>query len=211
MGPVADTSANSRRTIAFLIVIVVHIVLLYGFNAGLSSVIVEKVFGPMETQIIEEVKEEEERPPPPPPKLETPPPFVPPPDISIEVAPVENTTAIQVTTTQRPVETPPPTPARSVVKVNPKPDARRGGITKPEYPPSVRRAGGEGTVHVQCLVLENGRVGEARIQTSSGHPKLDEAVLMEAKRSWRFTPGTEDGKPVQAWVTVPIVFRLTDE
>jgi protein TonB len=123
---------------------------------------------------------------------------------------VESTTAIQVVTQQRPVEQPPPAPVRKAVSVPPKPDARRGGITKPEYPPSVRRAGGEGTVYVQVLVLETGRVGDARVQTSSGHPKLDEAVVAEAKRSWRFSPGTEDGKAVQMWVTVPIVFKLTD-
>jgi periplasmic protein TonB len=167
--------------------------------------------GNIQTVEIEAPKEEEEKPPPPPPKVDVaPPPFVPPPEISIEMAPSENTSAIQVTTTQRPVEAPPPAPVRKAVSVPPKADARRGGITKPEYPPSVRRAGGEGTVYVQVLVLETGRVGDARIQTSSGHPKLDEAVVAEAKRSWRFTPGTEDGKPVQMWVTVPIVFKLTD-
>jgi protein TonB len=209
MGPVADTSANSRRTIAFLIVVAVHIILLYGFNAGLSHVIVEKVFGPMETQIIEEVKEEEERPPPPPPKLETPPPFVPPPDITIDMAPVENTTAIQVTTNVRPVEAPPPVaaPKRSVT-VQPKADQRRGGLSQPEYPMSEKRAEHTGTVMLSILVLENGRVGEAKVQTSSGYPKLDEAAIAEAKRNWRFVAGTEDGKATQMWVTVPVVFKL---
>jgi len=209
MGPVPNTSANSRRTIAFLIVVVVHVVLLYGFNAGLSHVIVEKVFGPMETQIIEETKEEEERPPPPPPKMETPPPFVPPPDITIDMAPVENTTAIQVTTNVRPVEAPPPpTAARRIVTVPPKADNRRGGLSQPEYPPSEKRAEHTGTVYLSILVLENGRVGEAKVQTSSGFPKLDDAAVAEAKRNWRLSPGTEDGKAVQMWVTVPVVFKL---
>jgi protein TonB len=206
MTPLADPSVNSRRTLAFLIVVAVHVLLVWGFNAGLTDIMVEKVFGPMETEIIEEVKTEEEKPPPPPPEMEAPPPFVPPPEIFIDAAPVENTTAIQVTTTTRPVEAPPPAPVRQVARVNPKPG--RNGLTQPEYPPSEKRAEHTGTVQLTILVLENGRVGDVKVHTSSGYPKLDEAAVAEAKRSWRFQPGTEDGKPVQMWVTVPIVFRL---
>jgi periplasmic protein TonB len=209
--PPADSSINSRRALSFIVVIGVHVLLIMGLNAGIGGIIKDKVLGNIQTVDIMAPEEEEDRPPPPPPKVDTaPPPFVPPPDIFIESAPVESTTAIQVVTQTRPVEQPPPVVARKAVSVPPKADARRGGITKPEYPPSVRRAGGEGTVYVQVLVLETGRVGDARVQTSSGFPKLDEAVVAEAKRNWRFTPGTEDGKAVQMWVTVPIVFKLTD-
>jgi protein TonB len=140
----------------------------------------------------------------------TPPPFVPPPDIMIETAPVESTTAIQVVTRERPAEAPPPAPARKAVVVDPKPDMRRGGLSEPEYPPSERRAGHEGTVTLQILILENGRVGEVKLAKSSGFPKLDEAAIAHVPRAWRFIPGTEDGKPTQRWVTVPIVFRLKD-
>lgn len=211
MGSAPGGTSNTGRTVALIIVIAIHVVIVLGLNSGLSEIISSMVPSNLQTVEIEAPKEEEEKPPPPPPKVDVvPPPFVPPPEISIEMAPVESTTAIQVVTQTRPVEPPPQAVVRKAVSVPPKADARRGGITKPEYPPSVRRAGGEGTVYVQVLVLETGRVGDARIQTSSGHPKLDEAVVAEAKRSWRFTPGTEDGKPVQMWVTVPIVFKLTD-
>jgi len=208
MGPAPDTSANSRRTIAFFIIVLVHVLLLYGFNAGLTVSLTEKIFGPIKTEIIDEVKKEEDKPPPPPPKIETPPPFVPPPDISIEIAPTENTTAIQVTTTVRPTEPPPVVAPKQKVTLQPKVDSKRFPLTKPEYPPSEKRAEHSGTVYMQLLVLENGRVGEARVQTSSGYPKLDEAAIAEAKRSWRFVPGSEDGKVVQMWVTVPLVFKL---
>jgi periplasmic protein TonB len=209
MGPAPDTSANSRRTISFLIVVAVHIVFFWGLKAGLSNLSVERMFAPVATEIVEEKKVEEDRPPPPPPKIDTPPPFVPPPEISIEAPPTENTTAIQVTTSVRPTEPPPPVAApKQKVTVQPKVDAKHGGLTKPEYPPSEKRAEHAGTVYLQLLVLETGRVGEARIQTSSGYPKLDEAAVSEAKRSWRFVPGSEDGKPVQMWVTVPLVFKL---
>lgn len=210
IGPAPDATRNTRRTIAFVIVILVHVGLGYGFNHGMGDFIQERVLSNIQTVEIAPVVEEEDRPPPPPPKIETePPPFVPPPDIIIETAPAESTTAIQVVTQERPVAPPAPAP-RKAVTVPPKPDTRRGGVTKPDYPPSERRAGNEGTVYVQVLVLPNGRVGDARVQKSSGFPRLDEAVVAEAKRSWRFTPGSEDGKPVQMWVTVPIVFKLTD-
>ncbi len=207
MGPEPAASASSRRTISFMLVIAVHVVLLWAINSGLSKVAIEKIFAPIATEVVEELKVEEDEPPPPPPKIETPPPFVPPPDISIETAVVESANAIQVTTTVRPVEAPPPVAApRQRATVQPK--VGRAGLTKPEYPPSEKRAEHAGTVYLQLLILENGRVGEARIQTSSGFPKLDEAAVAEAKRNWRFTPGTEDGKAVQMWVTVPLVFKL---
>jgi protein TonB len=207
MAPAPDTSSSTRRTLAFIAVVLVHAIIFYGFNKGISNILVEKIFGPMETKIIEEVKKEEDRPPPPPPKLEAPPPFVPPPDISIEVAPVETTTAIQVTTTQRPVAAPPAPAERKAVTIPPK--APKTGLSQPEYPPAERRAEHTGTVILSIYVAENGHVSDAKIQTSSGYPKLDEAALNEAKR-WRLTPGSEDGKPVGMRVTVPIVFKLTN-
>jgi TonB family protein len=30
---------------------------------------------------------------------------------------------------------------------------------------------------------------------------------LEAARRWRFTPGMKDGKPVEAWIQVPVDFR----
>lgn len=208
MGPAPDTSTNSRRSIVFLGIVLLHVLMIYAFKMGLSQTLVEKIFGPTTAEIIEEKKQEEDKPPPPPPKLEAPPPFVPPPEISIEAPPADNSTAIVVTTQQRPVAAPPPAPVeRKPVIVPPK--APRSGLSQPEFPPSERRAEHTGTVLISIYVLENGRVGDVKIQTSSGYPRLDEATANEAKR-WRLTPGTEDGKATAMWVTVPIVFKLTN-
>ncbi|MBC7984143.1 MAG: energy transducer TonB [Candidatus Obscuribacterales bacterium] len=209
MVPVQDTSRNARRTLAFLIVVAVHVLLIYGFNAGLTDILVEKIFSPMETEIIAEAKEEEEAPPPPPPKIETPPPYVPPPDFAVDAPPSENSTAIQVVTSTRPVEAPPPAPApRPAATVAPgytnNPTRDR---PEPEYPMSEQRAEHAGTVQLDILVLETGRIGEVRIKQSSGWPKLDESAVETVKRRWRMKPGTVDGKPSPLWVTVPIVFK----
>ena len=56
-------------------------------------------------------------------------------------------------------------------------------------------------------ILADGRVGEVKLDRSSGFPKLDESAMREAKR-WRFVPGTSDGTPQAMWKQVPITFRL---
>ena len=58
------------------------------------------------------------------------------------------------------------------------------------------------------LVGTDGKVQDGKVQTSSGFPRLDEAALKHALRAWRFTPGTEDGKPVTAWHSVKVTFRI---
>ena len=210
--PAADSSLFTRRGLVLAIIIGLHVGMFWLLNSGLSHQIIDVVLGPMETKMIEEAPKEDEPPPPPPPKIETPPPFVPPPEIDIAIAPdAPPTKAIQQTTTERPVAPPPiaaPAPA-PVPRTAPKSDSRRP-LTQPEYPPSSRRAGEAGTVILEVLVLENGRVGDARVKKSSGFPRLDEAAVREVKRSWRLVPGTENGKPVKMWGQFAVTFKLTD-
>jgi periplasmic protein TonB len=210
--PAQDSSFLTRRGLVFGAIILLHVGMFWLLNSGLSHKLVDAVLGPVETRLIEEAPKVDEPPPPPPPKIETPPPFVPPPEVAIEL-PVETTptTAIQQTTTQRPVVQPPPVaaPPAPVQRTPPKSDPRRP-LSQPEYPPSSRRAGEAGTVILEVYVLENGRVGEARVKQSSGYPRLDEAAVREVKRSWRLMPGTEGGKPVPMWGQFAVTFKLTD-
>jgi protein TonB len=97
----------------------------------------------------------------------------------------------------------------AIPRTAPKSDPRRP-LSQPEYPPSSRRAGEAGTVILEVYVLENGRVGEAKVKQSSGYPRLDEAAVREVKRSWRLVPGTENGKPVPMWGQFAVTFKLTD-
>ena len=179
-------------------------------NSGLSQQLVDVVLGPIETRMIEEAPKTDEPPPPPPPKIETPPPFVPPPEISIEL-PAEthpdhrDSAETKCARRRRRRRFRRPTVPRTA----PKSDTRRP-LSQPEYPPSSRRAGEAGTVILEVYVLENGRVGEARVKQSSGFPRLDEAAVREVKRSWRLVPGTENGKPVPMWGQFAVTFKLTD-
>ena len=74
----------------------------------------------------------------------------------------------------------------------------------PPYPEEARRAGIEGIVLVQALVLEDGSVGDWRIVNSI--PALDEAAVV-CVRQWRFKPALSKGVPVAVWVATPIQFK----
>lgn len=211
-----DPGKNSKRALAFGLVVVIHVLFVYVLASGLGKKVVEVVIGPVETRLIEELPDEESEPPPPPPEMETPPPYVPPPELAIDI-PVDTgpSTAITGVTSDRPVAAPAPAAApkpveRQVVKTPPSTQGRGARITQPEYPPASRRAGEEGTVTLAVLVLENGRAGEIKVAKSSGFPKLDEAAMKEVQRNWRFVPGKEDGKPASMWHTFAVTFRLTD-
>ncbi|MBX7199186.1 MAG: energy transducer TonB [Rhodospirillaceae bacterium] len=76
------------------------------------------------------------------------------------------------------------------------------------YPAMSRRLGEEGTVVLLLTVNEEGRVTEAKVQTSSGFERLDEAAAKEAGRTWRFLPGTINGKPASMQMPIRVTFKL---
>jgi periplasmic protein TonB len=200
----------SQRGLVFVVILGLHALFFYALNSGLANVIVEKVMGPIETRIIEENQVVEDEPPPPPPQIEKIPPYVPPPDINV-AAPVETVAPVMAITTTnvKPVEAPPPAPVAADVVVLPKSNPRRP-LTQPDYPPASKRLGEAGTVLLNVYVLEDGKVGEATVQKSSGFPRLDEAAVREVKRSWRLTPGTKNGKPAAMYGQFAVTFKLTD-
>ena len=209
MAATTSTPMVSRRALVFVGIVALHVLFVYVLNAGLATQAVEAIYGPIETKMIEEVKDEEDKPPPPPPKIETtPPPFVPPPDIAIDL-PVETTQTTAITaTTQKPVAKP---PVAAVVPRTPPQVNKRRPLEKPEYPPQAKRMGQEGATVLRLYILEDGRVGDAQISQSSGFPQLDEAAVKHAKRSWKFIPGTENGKPVAMWYEFRVVWKIENE
>jgi len=77
----------------------------------------------------------------------------------------------------------------------------------PSYPAIARKRGYEGTVVLEVLVRPDGRVGDLRIITSSGHKTLDKSAMKTVKR-WQFEPGRRGDETVAMWVRVPVDFRL---
>jgi protein TonB len=77
--------------------------------------------------------------------------------------------------------------------------------TKPLYPDAAYRQKLEGTVLVEFLVNEQGRVSHAEIRGSL--PGLDEAALA-CVRNWQFEPAKRNGKPVACLAQAPVTFRI---
>jgi protein TonB len=195
---------GGRNTTVLVVIVAFHVLLVWALVNSLSTIPVELPPMIIQADIIEEVTQEEEAPPPPP-ALETPPPYVPPPEFVVDVpqstAPTKALTAVQTTK-------PAPPPPKAVVKTSPEIDPKFRRRFQPDYPPTSRRLGEEGSVVLQVLVGPDGKVQEGKIKTSSGFPRLDEAALKHALRAWRFTPGTEDGAPVTVWHSVKVTFKI---
>ena len=203
----AHPRSNTRRLAGLAITVVLHIVLVYALIHGLARKIVEVVSAPLETKIIEEIKPPEDKPPPPPPKLTTPPPpFIPPPEVNIQM-PIQQAPTISVA--------PSPTPPAAPVAIAPPPPAevrtaavvQAASCEKPEYPPAARRANETGTVRLQMLIDENGKVVDSKVERSSGSRRLDEAARA-ALELCRFRPATVNGKPTRAWARLEYVWTL---
>jgi protein TonB len=210
MAPATNSGLMSRRGLVFVVILVLHAGFFYAINSGLSKSVIDVVFGPIQTKIIEEQKVEAKEPPPPPPDILPPPPdYVPPPDLAIEAEAAVQNNAIQAIQTQKAVAAPPPAPPAPKPGTPAHSDPKHPA-TQPEYPPTSRRLGEAGTVTLQIYVLDNGKVGDAKILKSSGFERLDEAAVREAKRAWKFVPATEEGKPIASWVNMAVTFKLTD-
>jgi len=77
----------------------------------------------------------------------------------------------------------------------------------PKYPRIARKRGYQGTVVLEVLVDQEGKVGDLRISESSGYSILDRAAMASVK-GWVFEPGMKGDQKVDMWVKVPIRFQL---
>ena len=77
----------------------------------------------------------------------------------------------------------------------------------PEYPRLARKRGYQGTVVLEVMVDQNGRVGDLRLFTSSGHSILDKKAMASVKE-WLFEPAMKGDKKLDMWVRVPVRFEL---
>lgn len=115
----------------------------------------------------------------------------------------------------------PPPPPEPVVEAPPAPPPRPAGPVTlsgelalacptripPAYPVVSRRLGESGKVVLRVELDTDGRVDSARVSTSSGFKRLDEAAL-SAVAGWRCNPLLRDGQPVRAVALQPFQFNL---
>lgn len=104
---------------------------------------------------------------------------------------------------------PAPAPAPAVVQ-EPRHDADYLHNPKPAYPRASISLAEEGVVTLRVQVSEDGKPLQVQLQKSSGFVRLDRAAQDTVRNSWRFVPGTVDGKPVTTWVNVPVRFTLNN-
>jgi protein TonB len=105
---------------------------------------------------------------------------------------------------------PPPPPAPTPA---PKKTIVAGGVLNgkaiskpaPEYPAMAKAARAQGTVVVQIVVGEDGRVMSA--SAVSGHPLLQQAAVAAARQA-RFSPTTLSGQPVKVSGVITYNFVL---
>jgi protein TonB len=76
-----------------------------------------------------------------------------------------------------------------------------------EYPPVLRDAGVGGRAIVWLRLDEQGIVQDVQINTSSGHPALDQAAL-RVGQIMKFSPAMNRDKVVPVWVSVPVSFQV---
>jgi len=165
---------------------------------------------PIDTQIIDEARPLDPTPAIPdgvkslePPTIIDPAPLPEPQDTT---PPVDPSTAVTV---------PPATGGGGAVATTPAPVLTRvrsdpnHPISQPPYPPVSIRLGQQGPVVVSVWVLPNGRVGDVRLDASSGFDALDRAAMSEARR-WRLVPATRDGIAIPQWYAVRVVLNLQE-
>jgi periplasmic protein TonB len=199
---------NSSRSWFLALITALHVGVLWMLANGYSIEL--PVVPKSDAFVIDETQPPPEPPPRPNEPVEVKTVFVPKSEVPV-LAPIEDSTAIQQNVTR---ELPPPAieqqeaAGSGPVLVEPRIDPRRA-LSEPEYPVSEIRQNHYGTVVLSVEVLPNGRVGDVRIERSSGYPRLDESAVREA-RGWRLIPGTRDGTAVPMRKLIPITFQLKD-
>lgn len=93
----------------------------------------------------------------------------------------------------------------------------RSDLTRPNigaaaiYPAESKAAKEEGAVVLQLTVDETGDVSDAKVDTSSGFARLDDASRETALNEWRFMPARVDGAPVVMKMKIRVNFRLNSD
>jgi protein TonB len=199
---------SGRKGAVFTAVILLHLVFGYAFYSELAAQIRAKLDpGPMNLAPIEPNKEII-KPPPAAPLIDRPRIYVTPPEYRLWTPPSDPQVAVDKAPPDPPTiipQVPPQAKARVPVRMDPKHPLRIG---VDYYPDASRRADEKGRCVVQVTVAADGRIIAARIQTGTGFDRLDQACLNGVKGQ-RMLPATEDGKPIESTISIPIVWNLS--
>jgi protein TonB len=210
MNMYAESSLFSgRKGAALTAVVLLHLVFGYAFYKELAATIGIKLApSPLTLTPIEPPKHTVE-PPPAAPPMNQPRIFATPPEFPTFTQPSDSDVSVDKLPPDPPdiiPQTPPQLHARSPVRMDPRHPLRIG---KDYYPDASVRGNEMGRCVVQATVAADGRIIAAVIQTRSGFDRLDQACL-NAVKGQRMLPATEDGKPIESTVSIPIVWNLSE-
>lgn len=209
----AQESKAGSRTTAFIAVVGVHVLMIWAIVSGLATKIVEKVAGPIETKVIEEIKP----PPPPPEKIvppppdlkAPPPPFVPIPEIQVQTPPPP--TAIQTQSTQVPPPAefkpaPPPAPVAAPAPARP-PGPINARVVCTKMPqPEVSAEYDTPFEAEYTITLKDGKVVATQAKVTRGVPdrRAQRAILAALDAAVRaYECGTYSGEVTQPFLVKP--------
>jgi TonB family protein len=205
-----DYSLFSRRTLAFLLIIGVHGVLILVLANGLAHGFVKVIPQGIQAAWLPEAPKNQPPPPlPPPPKFAYRVIEIPPTTYKVDAQPEDTIQAVIAPTEQ---QLPPlSAPVHTVNRVLGGP-GKAFPNTNDFYPAEAIRRGEKGAVTVRTCVDDRGRLTAApTLAQTSGSASLDEGALRLAKAgSGHYRPTTEDGRPVSDCYPFRIRFEYKD-
>jgi TonB family protein len=207
-----DYSLFSRRTLAFVLIVGVHGVLILVLANGLGHNFIKVIPTGMELGWVPEVPNHQPPPPlPPPPTFK---PYVidiPPTDDKVDLPPDDGQTIRQVSPEITGPVAPPSTPPRAVNRVLGGP-GKAFPNTDDFYPFDAKRRGEKGIATVRTCVDDKGRLTTVpTLAQTSGSASLDGGALRLAKAgSGHYRATTEDGRPVSSCYEFRIRFDLKE-
>lgn len=77
--------------------------------------------------------------------------------------------------------------------------------THMQYPSMAKEHGIQGKVILQFVVKKDGCVGEVKVVRSLS-PDCDNEAMRLVRSLPKFSPGKQDGKPVNVWYMLPVTF-----
>jgi protein TonB len=214
---------SGNKTVAIVIVGLLHVLIGYALITGLAYNVIKKAAEDLKTFDVEDTPPPppEEPPPPEPQKqVETPPPPVvsPPPLVRTNTPPPPVSTApvappVVITPTARPAPpappAPPPPPPPRISQAAQAKGSIIGLFSDEDYPQDAIRNEQQGTTAVALTIGTDGRVSGCNVTSSSGSGSLDQAACRIIRSRARFTPAKDqNGNPIAGTYSQRISWRL---
>lgn len=186
-------------------VVALHAVTLYAIATMMGTVPLPRIPSVLTVYSLADDRKADEVPPPRAPDFVPPPlPAITPPIVEIETI---TSSPNAITLPLRPDDEAVAAPAPALATAMPA-QAIAATHTTPEYPPVSRRLGEQGTLTLKIAITEQGAVSDAKLESSSGFARLDDAAMQWVKEHWRYRPAMQGGKAVPSITLAMVTFKL---